>query len=143
MSLPSSLTGAILRLPAVRNPRLIGDMAKKNRFGAIRSWIDAPESDEIRLVKYENLTGPEQAAEMESLLRFCGVNLPPEALATVLQRYSFARMNERQGTATVSHYRKGQAGDWANHFDDDIYEAFDKVTGDLVERLGYPSFRQK
>ncbi|MBU2668275.1 sulfotransferase domain-containing protein [Actinoplanes bogorensis] len=122
---------------------LIGDMAKKNRFGAIRSWVEAPASEEVRLVKYEDLTGEDQAAEMESLLRHCGINLPPDALAKVLEKYSFAKMNERSGTATVSHYRKGQAGDWANHFDDDIYAAFDKVTGDLVERLGYPSYQQK
>ncbi|GAB2567883.1 hypothetical protein Aab01nite_44190 [Paractinoplanes abujensis] len=122
---------------------LIGDMARKNRFGAIRSWIDAPASDEVRLVKYEDLTGEHQATEMEALLRHCGINLPTDDLATVLDRYSFTKMNERQGTATVSHYRKGQPGDWANHFDDDIYEAFNKATGDLVKRLGYPTFDQQ
>lgn len=120
---------------------LIGDMAKKNRFGALRSWVEAPASDEVRLVKYEDLTGENQAAEMEALLRHCGINLPADDLATVLDRYSFSKMNERQGTGKVSHYRKGQAGDWANHFDDDIYEAFNKATGDLVERLGYPSYQ--
>ncbi|MBM2621085.1 sulfotransferase domain-containing protein [Actinoplanes sp. LDG1-06] len=122
---------------------LIGDMAKKNRFGAIRSWVDAPQSPEVKLVKYEDLTGDNQSDEMAALLSHCGINLPPDALETVLSRYSFAKMNERKGTSTVSHYRKGQPGDWANHFDDDIYEAFNKVTGDLVERLGYPSYQQK
>ena len=34
---------------------------------------------------------------------------------------------------------QGKAGDWLNHFDDDIYEAFVAATGDLVERCGYPS----
>jgi hypothetical protein len=76
---------------------LIGDLARKNRFGAIRSWIEAPPSDEVRLVRYEDLTGERQAEE----------------------------------------------SDWQNHFDDDIYEAFAQATGDLVQRLGYPSYQEK
>jgi hypothetical protein len=122
---------------------LIGDLARKNRFGAIRSWIEAPPSDEVRLVRYEDLTGERQAEETDELLRHCGIVLPPDDLATLLDRYSFARMNERQGAGKVSHYRKGQAGDWQNHFDDDIYEAFAQATGDLVQRLGYPSYQEK
>ena len=122
---------------------LIGDMKRKNRFDAIRSWVDAPESEEVRLVRYEDLTGDNQRDEVDLLLRHCGITLTPDELTTLLDRYSFSRMNDRKGTAKVSHYRKGQAGDWQNHFDDDIYEAFADATGDLVDRLGYPSFQQK
>ena len=118
---------------------LIGDLAAKGRFKALRSWITAPASDPVRLVRYEDLTGPDQAAEIDGLLRHCGIVLPPDDLATLLARYSFARMNERVGTGTVSHYRKGEAGDWRNHFDDDVQEAFARATGDLIQRLGYPS----
>ncbi len=120
---------------------LIGDMAKKNRFNAIRSWIDAPSSEEVRLVRYEDLTGEKQGDELDALLKHCGIAVPPDDLATLRSRYSFAKMNNRQGTGKVSHYRKGQPGDWQNHFDDDIYSAFAAATGDLVSRLGYPSYR--
>jgi hypothetical protein len=46
---------------------------------------------------------------------------------------------ERETTGRVSHYRKGKPGDWRNHFDDDIHEAFAAATGDLIELLGYPA----
>ncbi|MCM4084818.1 sulfotransferase domain-containing protein [Paractinoplanes hotanensis] len=122
---------------------LIDDLAKKGRFNVLRSWIDAPPTPEVRLVRYEDLTGENQAEEMAELLKHCGIHLPPAELAQTLDKYSFAKMNSRQGTATVSHYRKGQAGDWQNHFDDDIYEAFTKATGNLVERAGYPTYQDK
>ena len=36
---------------------------------------------------------------------------------------------------TASHYRKGVAGDWENHFDDEVTATFREVTGDLLEAL--------
>ncbi|MEU8243609.1 sulfotransferase domain-containing protein [Actinoplanes missouriensis] len=118
---------------------LIDDLAKKGRFNALRSWVLAPEDEAIRLIRYEDLTGPRQTEEIDQLMRHCGIAIPRPDLETLLDRYSFARMNDRQGGGTVSHYRKGEAGDWQNHFDDDIQEAFQKAAGArLVERLGYP-----
>lgn len=119
---------------------LIDDLARKGRFKAVRSWAEAPPDDAIRLVRYEELTGPRQAEEVEALMRHCGIFIPPAELRTLLDRYSFSRMTARQGGGPVSHYRKGEAGDWRNHFDDDISEAFDRATGDLVGRLGYASY---
>ena len=117
---------------------LIDDLARKGRFEAVRSWAEAPPDDAVRLVRYEDLTGPRQAEEVDRLMRHCGIHLPPGDLDTLLERYSFVRMAARRA-GTVSHYRKGAAGDWRNHFDDDIAEAFDRATGDLVTRLGYPA----
>ncbi|WP_229071214.1 sulfotransferase domain-containing protein [Actinoplanes sp. DH11] len=121
---------------------LIEDLAKKGRFNALRSWVLAPEDEAVRLVRYEDLTGPDQLEEMDRLLRHCGIAVPRPELETLLNRYSFSRMNDRKGAGTVSHYRKGEAGDWRNHFDDDIQAAFDKAAGSkLVERLGYPAYQ--
>ena len=36
-----------------------------------------------------------------------------------------------------SHYRKGQPGDWRNHFTEEHVAAFKEKFGDLVVRLGY------
>ncbi|MEU4558733.1 sulfotransferase domain-containing protein [Actinoplanes sp. NPDC023936] len=118
---------------------LIDDLAKKGRFNALRSWVLAPEDEAIRLIRYEDLTGARQTEEIDQLMRHCGIAIPRPELETLLDRYSFSRMNDKQGGGTVSHYRKGEAGDWRNHFDDDIQEAFQKAAGArLVERLGYP-----
>lgn len=36
-----------------------------------------------------------------------------------------------------SHYRKGEAGDWVNHFTPEHVEHFKRTYGDLVQKLGY------
>jgi hypothetical protein len=114
---------------------VISNLTEKGTFKALRSWATAPRSEAVRLVRYENLTGEHQQEEVDRLLRHCGIVLPPAELEGLLSRYSFSRMrSDRQG----SHYRKGKAGDWRNHFDDDIHEAFTAATGDLVDVLGYP-----
>jgi hypothetical protein len=122
---------------------LIDHLAKKGTFKALGSWAAAPANEAVRLFRYEDLTGPGQADEVGRLLRHCGIIVPPDELATLLARYSFSRMNDRQSAGSVSHYRKGEAGDWCNHFDDDVQEAFARATGDLVERLGYPAVRNR
>ncbi|MEU4422855.1 sulfotransferase domain-containing protein [Actinoplanes sp. NPDC024001] len=119
---------------------LIDNLTAKGTFKAVRSWAVAPPSEEVRLFRYEDLVGENQANEVDQLMRHCGIAIPPAEMATLLSRYSFSNMNDRKGTGAVSHYRKGQPGDWRNHFDDDITEAFTKATGNLVELLGYPAY---
>ena len=119
---------------------LIGHLAKKGTFRALESWATASKSETIELFRYEDLTGERQAAEVDRLMRHCGIAIPPAELADLLARYSFSRMQGgRRSVGSVSHYRKGKAGDWRNHFDDDIYQAFTAATGNLVEVLGYPA----
>ncbi|MCW6009851.1 sulfotransferase domain-containing protein [Micromonospora sp. CPCC 205371] len=119
---------------------VIGHLKEQGLFSALRSWVVAPSTEAIRLVRYEDLTGEQQFDEMTQLMRHCGIAIPPDELAALLDRHSFSRKRKGGGDAgTLSHYRKGKAGDWRNHFDDDIYEAFAAATGDLVEVCGYPS----
>lgn len=118
---------------------LIEQLNKKGKtFGCLRSWAEAPADETVRLVRYEDLTGEHQAEEIDRLLRHCGIELPPAELEELLSRYSFTNMRGGGPTTTGAHYRKGAAGDWENHFDDDIHDAFVKATGNLVELLGYP-----
>jgi hypothetical protein len=119
---------------------LIDHLAAKGTFKALRSWAVASAGETIRLFRYEDLTGEQQRDEVDRLMRHCGIVIPPDELTTLLSRYSFSRMQGgRAAVGSVSHYRKGKAGDWQNHFDDDIYDAFDAATGNLVELLGYPA----
>jgi hypothetical protein len=118
---------------------LIGHLSAKGTFKALRSWADA-ESETVRLFRYEDLTGDRQREEVDRLMRHCGIFLPPSELAVLLSRYSFSNMRGTAASAgSPSHYRKGKAGDWRNHFDDDVHEAFAAATGDLVALLGYPA----
>jgi hypothetical protein len=111
---------------------VIDHLARKGTFRDLRSWVAAPETEAVSLFRYEDLTGEGQTAEVDRMLRHCGIAVPPAELEALLSRYSFTRMRS-------DHYRKGRAGDWRNHFDDDIQAAFAAATGDLVEILGYPA----
>ena len=54
------------------------------------------------------------------------------------QRYEKHAGGRKKGeTDEKSHYRKGQANDWKNHFGPQHVDAFKARYGDLVERLGY------
>lgn len=118
---------------------VIGHLSRKNTFRVLRAWATAPSMEAVRHFRYEDLTGERQLDEFDRLLRHCGILLPAADLAALRSRYSFSRMRGDHGSAgTVSHYRKGEPGDWRNHFDDDVHEAFAAATGDLVELLGYP-----
>lgn len=110
----------------------IAQLARKgNTFPVMRSWAVAPASEPIRLVRYEDLTGERQTEALDALLRHCGIGVPTGELEALAERYCFTRMRG-------AHYRRGTAGDWRNHFDDEMYEAFHRVAGDLVDQLGYP-----
>jgi hypothetical protein len=119
---------------------VIDHLAQKGAFRDLRAWVTAPPTEAVSLFRYEDLTGERQQDEVDRMMRHCGIVIPPAELTVLLSRYSFSRMrSDPESTQTVSHYRKGRPGDWRNHFDDDIQEAFDAATGDLVELLGYPA----
>ncbi|NIL40791.1 sulfotransferase domain-containing protein [Salinispora arenicola] len=119
---------------------VISRLTKQNLFQQLRSWAVAPNSETIRLFRYEDLTGGQQTDEVDRLMRHCGISLPPSELEALLSRYSFSRMRKDQEIpGKIPHYRNGKAGDWRNHFDDELHRAFSAATGDLVELLGYPA----
>jgi restriction endonuclease Mrr len=54
------------------------------------------------------------------------------------QRFETITKGRARGVENVmSHYRKGVAGDWINHFTRQHAEAFEASFGDLLTRLGY------
>jgi Sulfotransferase domain len=67
--------------------------------------------------------------------------IPPAYLPNVLDRFSFTRLSKsdrKPGEVDEnSHYRKGMARDWENHFTARHHERFHELYGDLVQRLGY------
>lgn len=68
--------------------------------------------------------------------------LPASVTRDAVRRHSFAaKTNGRPvGTEDVaSHYRKGVAGDWINHFDAGHKAYFNERYGELLVRLGYES----
>lgn len=61
-------------------------------------------------------------------------------LEEIIEANSFKRLagDRKKGSEdTASHYRKGVAGDWKNHFNDSHKAAFKDRFGDILVKLGY------
>jgi hypothetical protein len=108
-------------------------------YTVLDEWINARNDSNVLLVKYEDLAGPGSQEEFRRIFDFCGIEIPEDDLNALLDRYSFERLSGRRAgnEDQHSHYRKGKAGDWKNHFSEEHKAAFKRVTGDLLVRLGY------
>ena len=106
-------------------------------FAAQRSWLDAANDPNAIVVRFEDLIGEDSFGAYRRIFDHCRLEVDDESLAALLERYSFERLSGRsRGTEDVyTHFRKGVAGDWENHFDDEVMSTFRVVTGDLVEAL--------
>ncbi|MEM6749326.1 MAG: sulfotransferase domain-containing protein, partial [Planctomycetota bacterium] len=79
-------------------------------------------------------------AVMSRLLAFLGVASDDEAVASCLGHGSFEALSGGRGRGDEDRghfYRKGQVGDWREHFDARASEAFDRVAGPMLQSLGY------
>lgn len=98
------------------------------------SWI----KDETLLMRYEDLIADEVTG-FQKIIDYCGINIDEENLSQIIERNSFhARSGRPQGNEDItSHYRKGIAGDWRNHFSDRITEEFKMKFGKTLIQTGY------
>lgn len=103
----------------------------------LQGWSDEM-WQQVAQIRYEDLL-----ADFDTTARAMfgpsGLDLSDDLLETLRARTSFTKMARRDdGTEDVtSHFRKGKAGDWQNHFTDRLSEAFFAKHGWLGERLGY------
>ena len=78
----------------------------------------------------------------QRLVPFRISKLPTSVMRDAIRRNSFAAKTKGRATGTEdvnSHYRKGVAGDWVNHFDAGHKAYFKARYGELLVRLGYES----
>jgi hypothetical protein len=109
-------------------------------FKGMVSWVQAAVSDaDILVVQFETLTGKSGRQEWARILDFFDIRMPGEVLDALLQDHSFeAKAGRKPGQEDkASHYRKGVAGDWKNHFSEEVIQRFKDTTGDLIVRLNY------
>ena len=116
------------------------DVLQQGIFPMQRSWARAPESaDNIRVLRYEDLSGDNRMF-LRQLFDYLDIELPEREFAALYERHRFEKkaQGRPQGSEDQwSHYRKGVAGDWKNHFDASIASYFRQETGDLLDVLGY------
>lgn len=61
-------------------------------------------------------------------------------VSKLLGKHSFDKLSGERKRGRIdehSHYRKGVAGDWKNHFEDVHKEKFKEVYGDIPVKLEY------
>lgn len=131
----------LLRLDEADGLRYAIDyLADFGLFAAQRSWADAPANDaNVLLVRFEDLIGPEQLAEIERLWTHCDIRMPCTDVDELLTSQCFERLSgRRRGDEDArAHFRKGVAGDWRNHFTDAVHARFHETAGDVLDIWKY------
>ncbi len=120
-----------------------------NSFEALASW-NYRDPDILEL-KFEDLTTA-PALHFERFFSFAGVlsegaetgpgQIDRATLRAILEQLDFQKLSSgrKPGEENVSsHYRKGQAGDWKDHFTPKVKDAFKRKHGPLLVQLGYES----
>ena len=101
-------------------------------YGRYLRWMESPATLAVRFEELVGVSGggseTRQLDEIRRIGKFVGRPLDTNATRRI------AEGMYGKGSLT---FRKGQAGDWRNHFTDDHREAFKQVGGDLLVRLGY------
>jgi lipopolysaccharide transport system ATP-binding protein len=100
------------------------------------SWVASGEE----LIKYEELLERDEEILARVLLRHCRLPVAPDRFREVVlaNRFETWTSGRRRGTEDLnSHERKGVAGDWKNHFTDEVAKAFKDRYGSLLVAAGY------
>lgn len=101
------------------------------------SWIGCEDTD-VRVLRYEELL-EDQQARFADVFAWLGISVPDEELAVVVDRLSFERRSGRtRGEQDLlSHYRRGVAGDWRNHFTRELGELWESLYPGALREVGY------
>jgi len=108
-------------------------------FDAQRSWTKAKDSA-IKVVTYEELTGPDQFNAFRELFNHLTVPIPDRKLKELLDKHSFEKKSGGRSKGEEdkdAHHRKGVSGDWRNHFDYDMRLKFKNATDRIASEVGY------
>ena len=112
----------------------------RDNFYKIRfflSWSNYTSND-VYVVRYEDLIQNQQEV-FGNIFEWLGWSLPLETVIAVIERHSFKRRSGRSPGETdlVSHFRRGLAGDWKNHFTRDLGELWEGLYPGFLAKVGY------
>lgn len=104
----------------------------------LRSWSQTQPLSNAFVTTYCKLVA-DQYGEFERIFDFLEWKVPVSTLREVVAEHDFrSRTGRAPGEEnTFSHRRKGQPGDWRNHFDTDTGRAFEESFPRLLIDLGY------
>lgn len=122
--------------------KYIIDQTKEwNEWDMIRSWGLCDDNKIIKL-KFEEIFGTDEKQNrmIELFNEKMGLSLSNKQLTTLKNNMKYSNFSggRKQGEKNNKHhYRSGGELTWKNEMSDNVLSHFYKVTGDLVEILGY------
>ena len=99
------------------------------------TWLGAAD---ILTIQFEEMI--ERPLEVFGrICSYCGIEVDAGHLERAVARRNFAALSGRPRGADgpPSHYRRGVAGDWKNHFTEKVSMEFSRRYDDLIWRCGY------
>ena len=126
------MQGLTVSWPPETRRAQINTWARAARRGlALRA--DPELADRVHVVRYEDLKR-DPAVEIARLFEFVGLDATPAFVAEVADASDFRHLRT---TGAGRHTRRGEVGDWRNHFSPADEELFREVAGDVFEAVGY------
>ncbi|MCA9189262.1 MAG: sulfotransferase domain-containing protein [Pirellulaceae bacterium] len=103
-----------------------------------RSYFNHADTN-CALIRYEEMLSDPEDALQRVLRDVTNEECNPQRVREAVQRFAF---QQQSGRATgeedrKSYLRKGQAGDWVNHFSPEAAKAFAQHCGDMLIAAGY------
>lgn len=100
-----------------------------------REWLESG----APIFRYEDIVA-DQHAVFRKIFHFCELPVSSIRRRYIVLRHNFRvltwkRLGRREDPK--SHLRKGQPGDWRNHFDDELKKLFKAKFGETLVRAGY------
>ena len=110
----------------------------KGKFQVMRSWMNLEDNENVKVVKFEDLT-ENSLDTFSELFNFLDVNIPGYGLESLVDSYSFETLTGRKkgNEDTSSHMRTGKSDSWEYHFDSDLMSLFEEKASDIVDGYGY------
>lgn len=102
----------------------------------VRSFFDVKNPNAV-MIRYEDLLADGPSSLASAMARLTGQEPDLDRARAAIDKFSFARQARRKKEDRSSFLRKGEAGDWVNHFTPEAAELFDRVCGDALIRAGY------
>lgn len=116
------------------NPREIpGLLSVKKRYEEFMGWTDKPE---FLTVKFEDLIGEKGGGDEEKQIKT--INKILNYLDIKLNKEQFEYIKKNIFYTKSKTFHKGKIGSYKERFNPAHKRLFNKVAGDLLERLGYP-----
>jgi hypothetical protein len=112
-----------------------------NYCALVDSWCDHRDANLSIVIRYEDLIADTLKC-MKKIQKLYELPATDEEIAHIVEKNSFASVSQgrKRGVENKkSHFRKGVAGDWKNHYTAKHKGAIKQIAGDWLIRHGYES----